>query len=139
METAFDRLLNAAIQLKPGVIAGKSDLAKFLNESPQTITNWQSRGLPRAKILDVAKAIGVTPEWLLDGSGPMTPQERDGYRDDTRATDAEADTNSATGESFYIHASSPEDLAVKLAEKGNEEIARIIQLLLTHKDKFDGR
>ena len=134
METAFDRLLNAAIQLKPGVIAGKSDLAKFLNESPQTITNWQSRGLPRAKILDVAKAIGVTPEWLLDGSGPMTPQGRDGY-----ATDAVADTNTATGESFYIHASSPEDLAVKLAEKGNEEIARIIQLLLTHKDKFDGR
>lgn len=40
---------------------------------------------------------------------------------------------------YYIQASSPEDLAVKLAEKGNEEIARIIQLLLTHKDKFDGR
>lgn len=40
---------------------------------------------------------------------------------------------------YYIQASSPEELAVKLAEKGNEEIARIIQLLLTHKDKFDGR
>lgn len=40
---------------------------------------------------------------------------------------------------YYIQASSPEDLAVKLAEKGNEEIARIIQLLLTHKDKIDGR
>lgn len=40
---------------------------------------------------------------------------------------------------YYIQASSPEDLAIKLAEKGNEEIARIIQLLLTHKDKIDGR
>ncbi len=71
MESAFDRLLRAAIELKPGVIANKSDLAKFLNESPQSITNWQSRGIPKGKVLDVARAIGVSPEWLASGSGPM--------------------------------------------------------------------
>lgn len=71
MESAFDRLLRAAIELKPGVIANKSDLAKYLNESPQSITNWQSRGIPKGKLLDVARAIGVSPDWLLTGSGGL--------------------------------------------------------------------
>lgn len=71
MESAFDRLLRAAIELKPGVVTNKSDLAKYLNESPQSITNWQSRGIPKGKILDVAKAVGVSPDWLVTGSGSM--------------------------------------------------------------------
>lgn len=72
MESAFDRLLRAAIELKPGVIANKSDLAKFLDESPQSITNWQSRGIPKGKLLSVARAIGVSPDWLLTGEGQET-------------------------------------------------------------------
>jgi len=71
MESAFDRLLRAAIELKPGVVANRSDLAKFLDESPQTITNWQSRGIPKGKILEVAKAVGVSPDWLATGNGAM--------------------------------------------------------------------
>jgi transcriptional regulator with XRE-family HTH domain len=58
---------------------------------------------------------------------------------DVSANNQNANAPQSEQGSYYIQASSPEELAVKLAEKGNEEIARIIQLLLTHKDKFDGR
>lgn len=71
MESAFERLLRAAKELKPGVIANKSDLAKYLNESPQSITNWQSRGIPKSKLLTVARAFGISAEWLESGAGNM--------------------------------------------------------------------
>lgn len=58
---------------------------------------------------------------------------------DVPANEQSANASQSGPGGYYIQASSPEDLAVKLAEKGNEEIARIIQLLLTHKDKIDGR
>lgn len=73
MESAFERLLSAARELKPGVIANKSDLAKYLNESPQSITNWQTRGIPKSKLLSVARAIGISAEWLETGVGEMVP------------------------------------------------------------------
>lgn len=71
MESAFDRLLRAAIELKPGVVANRSDLAKYLDESPQTITNWQSRGIPASKLYKVAAKVGVSPSWLETGEGDM--------------------------------------------------------------------
>lgn len=73
MESAFERLLSAARELKPGLIANKSDLAKYLNESPQSITNWQTRGIPKSKLLSVARAIGISAEWLETGAGAMVP------------------------------------------------------------------
>lgn len=71
MESAFERLLSAARELKPSLIANKSDLAKYLNESPQSITNWQTRGIPKSKLLSVARAIGISVEWLETGQGRM--------------------------------------------------------------------
>lgn len=77
----------------------------------------------------IEEAEGLDYGWL----------DRPDYGTEVSANEQSASAPQGEQGVYYIQASSPEDLAVKLAEKGNEEIARIIQLLLTHKDKFDGR
>lgn len=67
----FDRLLAAAQEQHPDTITGPASLARLLDESPQTVTNWKNRGVPVAKITALARAVCVNPEWLETGEGPM--------------------------------------------------------------------
>lgn len=64
MNDVFDRLQDKAKE--KGAI-GNSAIARLLNESPQVVTNWQKRGIPPRKYLDIAKALGVSVEWLQTG------------------------------------------------------------------------
>lgn len=64
MKTTFDILLEAARTKFPNLVDGPSDLARLLDESPQTITNWKKRGAPKGKIVDIAAKIGVPVEIL---------------------------------------------------------------------------
>lgn len=48
--------------------------AKEVDESPQTINNWKRRGIPKSKLLDVARAIGVdVHQYLADPDGKRLP------------------------------------------------------------------
>lgn len=81
MDTVFDRLLDAAQELRPNEVTGPRSLADFLGESPQTISNWKSRGVPRAKLTALAAKVRVTSEWLETGKGakhPSTVMDGDG-------------------------------------------------------------
>ena len=71
MSTTFDRLLDAARAKFPDLVQNRSDLARFLNESPQSISNWEKRGVPKAKLTDLGQRLGVTAEWL--DKGKMEP------------------------------------------------------------------
>lgn len=67
-ENEIDRLLRrlAVIQLS------EAEFARTISESPQTIHNWKTRGqIPGKKILKVAATIGVSPDWLQNGAGPV--------------------------------------------------------------------
>ena len=64
MDDVFLRLQERAKLL--GAV-GNSAIARLLNESPQVVTNWQKRGVPPKKFLDIARALGKDVEWLQTG------------------------------------------------------------------------
>lgn len=46
-----------------------SQLARLLNVSQQTITNWESRGISRAGLIECQRVFGVQANWLDTGEG----------------------------------------------------------------------
>jgi hypothetical protein len=72
MADDFSRLMEAAQKLKGCETA--TEVAKLLGiieNGDQLMTNWKSRGLPRARINEISKIIGCNPYWLEDGDGVM--------------------------------------------------------------------
>lgn len=51
---------------------GKSALGRLLNESPQTINNWESRGVSKAGMVKAQSIVGCSASWIETGSGPMS-------------------------------------------------------------------
>jgi phage repressor protein C with HTH and peptisase S24 domain len=64
-----ERLLKAAAALKQA--EGPSDVARLLNVSPQTITNWMKRGVSKDGMLLAQRLIGVNATWIETGEGEM--------------------------------------------------------------------
>lgn len=69
MADDYDRLLCAAKELRK--LKTPSDVAKYIGEYDQMMTNWKSRGIPKGKVIDIANKIGCDPVWLRDGLGVM--------------------------------------------------------------------
>ena len=69
MEASAQRLYEAARVLR-GVI-GQTNVAKLLNESPQTVKNWESRGVSDAGAIKAEGVIGCRAYWLATGEGEM--------------------------------------------------------------------
>ncbi len=69
MHEQMKRLYKAAIELRS--IKGQSALARELNESPQTVKNWESRGISKKGILKAQTTIGCAANWLENGVGSM--------------------------------------------------------------------
>ncbi len=70
MHPTAERLAKAAKELKGKV--RPVEIGRLINESEQTISNWKARGVPSAKFVDIAVALGCRPEWLAHGHGSMT-------------------------------------------------------------------
>jgi len=69
MNTQMERLYSAAKELK-GLI-GQSALARALNTSPQTVHNWELRGISKQGLLLAQRIIGCSAQWVETGLGPM--------------------------------------------------------------------
>lgn len=69
MHQATQRLYQAAKALRN--ISGQSALARALNESPQTVKNWETRGVSKAGALKAEELLGIRAAWLLTGEGEM--------------------------------------------------------------------
>lgn len=69
MSDDFERLMSAAKILRKW--ESQAELARQFSVDEQVITNWKSRGLPRQRILELARKIGCNPFWLEDGQGEM--------------------------------------------------------------------
>ena len=72
MHPTMARLYEAASTLRG--IAGQSNLADALNESPQTLNNWERRGISKRGALAAAQVIGCNPQWIISGAGGMGPR-----------------------------------------------------------------
>jgi len=71
MHPTMTRLYEAAEKIHG--ITGQTPLAKFLNESPQVLNNWERRGMSKTGMFKAAEQIGISAIWLLNGEGPMRP------------------------------------------------------------------
>lgn len=69
MHETAKRLYEAALALKK--IEGKSNLARYLDESPQTMTNWEKRGVSKAGMIKAEVLLGCSVRWLETGYGNM--------------------------------------------------------------------
>ena len=69
MHETMTRLYQAAKELKG--ITGQSELARAINASPQTIKNWESRGVSKEGMLEAEKMIGCSALWIKNGDGGM--------------------------------------------------------------------
>lgn len=69
MHASTERLYQAAKQMRD--VSGQSAVARLLNESPQTVKNWETRGVSRAGAMTAESVIGVRAAWLLTGEGAM--------------------------------------------------------------------
>lgn len=67
MKSSFDRLIEIAGNVS------QEELARTLDESAQTITNWKKRGVSKAGAIKASAHYGVSTNWILEGVEPHNP------------------------------------------------------------------
>ncbi len=67
MNQQMKRLYEAASEARG--IRGQSDLARALNTSPQTINNWETRGISKQGLLSIQNVLGISASWVQSGHG----------------------------------------------------------------------
>jgi hypothetical protein len=65
------RLTDALSAFDPSAEVNPTYVARVLNESPQTVTNWRNRGVSEAGAINAQRLFGVSCTWILDGLEPM--------------------------------------------------------------------
>ncbi|WP_342049908.1 MULTISPECIES: LexA family transcriptional regulator [unclassified Cupriavidus] len=70
MHATMVRLYEAARSLKG--LETPTDVARALNQSQQTVNNWERRGMSRLGMLEAQKMLGCSATWLQTGKGSMT-------------------------------------------------------------------
>ncbi|MDY0965407.1 S24 family peptidase [Massilia sp. CFBP9026] len=69
MHKQMERLYQAAKELRG--IEGQTEVANALAQSPQTVYNWENRGISKLGALKAQTAFGCSATWLLTGEGDM--------------------------------------------------------------------
>lgn len=67
MNQQMTRLYEAAREFNE--IRGQSDLARALNTSPQTVNNWETRGISKKGLLHIQNTLGISASWVETGQG----------------------------------------------------------------------
>lgn len=70
MHPQMERLYTAAQELRN--ISTQSALAKAFDSSPQTIHNWELRGISKQGLIAAQRVIGCSASWLESGVGTMS-------------------------------------------------------------------
>lgn len=69
MHEQMTRLYEAAKKLRQ--VEGKTDVARIFDATPQTLNNWENRGISNEGLLKAQEHIGCDAIWLRDGTGQM--------------------------------------------------------------------
>lgn len=72
MHEQMERLYEAAKILRG--VEGQSAVARLLNASPQTVKNWESRGISKDGMITAQEVIGCSSTWLKNGTGEMVAE-----------------------------------------------------------------
>lgn len=72
MHAQMKRLYEAADTLAG--LKTQAEIARALNQSQQTVNNWEARGISKAGLLRAQGAIGCSATWLETGTPPMALQ-----------------------------------------------------------------
>ena len=86
MNTSGDRLRT----LLREVHLSASDFAKNRDVTPQHVNNWFKRGVPMARLDEIAELLCVTSRWLRTGEGPKHPPTNYHLEGSNRANNAAA-------------------------------------------------
>lgn len=62
MDTVYKKLMHHVVE-KRGL--KQADLARIVGVTAQNITHWKNRGIPGDKYVPLAKAFGISLDWLL--------------------------------------------------------------------------
>lgn len=73
MHETMVRLYEAIKEIKG--VEGQSEVARLFNESPQTVKNWEYRGVSKAGVLAASRLLGISPAWVQAGQGEMLASE----------------------------------------------------------------
>lgn len=69
MHEQMKRLYTAAKELRG--IETQAELARALNQSSQTVKNWEARGISKNGMLEAQRSLGCSATWLETGLGDM--------------------------------------------------------------------
>jgi phage repressor protein C with HTH and peptisase S24 domain len=69
MHTQMKRLYEAAEALAG--LKTQAEIARALNQSQQTVNNWEARGISKAGLVKAQSALGCSATWLETGTPPM--------------------------------------------------------------------
>ena len=69
MHESFKRLLEVSNGLS------QEEIARRIDESPQTLTNWKKRGVSKAGALKAAAEFGCSANWILSGAGDSSSSD----------------------------------------------------------------
>lgn len=117
MNAQTERLYLAAKTLHQ--VDGSSAVAKLLNVSPQTVNNWEERGISNDGLLRAQELMGCNAIWLRDGSGSMTNAGSDVSADEIIELVALYQQSTARARDMIL------DLARSSAKRGSIRWARI--------------
>ena len=73
MHESMQRLYEAAGELLG--VRGQSQVAAVIQESAQTVNNWETRGISNRGAIKASRLIGCNPDWVLTGDGDMKGQK----------------------------------------------------------------
>jgi phage repressor protein C with HTH and peptisase S24 domain len=119
----MERLYRAAKELKG--IANQAELARALNQSSQTVNNWEARGMSKAGMLKAQEELGCSAVWLQTGVGPMTVMPVDAL-------------DMPDGDFMRILVAEPDEPSVVQIPKVKLHLSAGIMGFQTEPDTFDG-
>lgn len=136
---SYCRLTIAAAERWPP-ITGPSALAAELNEAPQVVTNWSTRGVSTRGAIAAQKKLGISAVWILDGEGPERVGAADSQSQPVRYDDGTMD---AAIELLYLMADArPDDprfarptwamikVAAKILAQGDGSTGKAMQAVM---------
>jgi phage repressor protein C with HTH and peptisase S24 domain len=69
MHIQMERLYKAAKELRG--VTTQAGVARAMNQSSQTVKNWETRGISKSGMLKAQEEFGCSATWLESGAGDM--------------------------------------------------------------------
>lgn len=71
MHETTERLYQAAALLTGNRVTTQTAIANLLNVSPQTVNNWEARGVSKTGMIQAQQKLGCSVTWLETGAGTL--------------------------------------------------------------------